>query len=89
MSKFYGTVGDRWGNRSNATRCGHKSIFAAAQSFDGSIITELSYDSDGVLYMTLEHSDHSSTGGWCIYSGTVEDFLEVIKRGKAAIEEEA
>lgn len=85
MSKFYRTVGDPWSNRSDATRCGHKGIFAAAQSYDGSIITELRYNKDGELMVTLEHSDHSSTGGLVIYSGKVSDFLEVIKAGKQAM----
>ena len=86
MSTFYGTVGDNWGRRTNATRCGHKSIFAAAQSYNGSIITELEYDGD-TLMVSVEHAKGSSSSGWCIFHGTMDEFLEVVRLGKAALNE--
>lgn len=87
MSKFYGQTGDRWARTTNATRCGHQSIFASAQSHDGSLITELSYGDHGELRVTLEHSDHSASGGWVIFSGTMDDLLEVIRLGKEVLYE--
>lgn len=41
MSRFYGYVCDEQGGRGEATRCGHKGITTAAQSWAGSVIVEL------------------------------------------------
>ena len=48
MSKFYGQIN---GGRGTATRTGHRNIRAAAQSYDGSVITELSYNDEGIIPM--------------------------------------
>ncbi len=41
MSKFYGQIN---GGRGTATRTGHQGIRASVQSYDGSVITELTYN---------------------------------------------
>ena len=74
MSKFYGQAWteDRT-SRTAATRCGHRSISASAQSHDGSIITRLEYDKDGELVATIEVSDDSRTYGETVYRGPLHE----------------
>ena len=74
MSKFYGTVDGA--SQTCATRRGHDHIHVAAQSYDGSIITRLSYNHDGDLMVTLEHNEGSSTYGRTIFRGTVDELLK-------------
>ncbi len=75
MSKFYGQVGDPYGNRTDATRCGHKGIRASAQSWDGSVIVELDYGSDDELRVTVRCADGSSCCmGDTVYRGTFDEF---------------
>ena len=72
MSAFYGTVK---GGRSAATRTGTKSsgCRASCQSWDGSVIVTMRYDSDGELKIGLEAADGSSAYGSEIFSGTMEE----------------
>lgn len=87
MSKFYGTVGDPFSRTSNGTRCGHSGIFAAAQSYDGSIITELQYVDDE-LHISVRYSQGSSNyRGSTIYEGTMADFLKVVALGQRTLRE--
>ena len=80
MSRFYGTV---QGQRGDCTRCGHSSIRAAAQSWNGSVAVILSYrdgydeDQSG-LKVRIETSDHSSTGGSCLWEGSFTDFKRIL-----------
>lgn len=80
MSKFYGTVK---GQRSDATRCGHSSIRAAAQSWNGSVAVVLSYrdgydeDQSG-LVVTVETSDGSSVYGHQLWSGSFDEFKRIL-----------
>ncbi len=71
MSKFYGQV---VGDRSAATRCGHRRIKAAAQSYDGSVITQLTYKEDGTLMVSVEIAEGSSSYGNTVFYGTLEEF---------------
>ena len=71
MAKFYGTI---QGARGPATRLGHKSIKAAAQSYDGSVITELSYDEDKLM-VRVSTSKDSTTYGSTIFYGTFDEFV--------------
>lgn len=87
MSKFYGTVGDRWGNRGDATRCGHKSITAAAQSYDGSIMTELRYDHQAddetrdTLRVSICVADFSTSHmGEQIFDGTIDEYEKALRQ---------
>ena len=72
MSKFYGSV---QGNRGAATRGGHSMIKTSAQSWDGSIQTELTYEED-TLMVRVSVSEGSSIYGKTIFYGTFKDFIE-------------
>lgn len=74
MAKFYGSI---QGNRGAATRMGHQSIKASVQSYDGSVITELSYNDEGQLLVDVSVAkDESSTYGQRVFLGTVEEFIK-------------
>lgn len=78
MAKFYGTI---QGARGPATRLGHKSIKAAVQSFDGSIITELTYAEDKLMVRVSTDSGSSAYGS-TIFWGTFEEFVNKLKEEK-------
>jgi hypothetical protein len=71
VSKFYGQV---VGDRSAATRTGHRRIKAAAQSYNGSVITQLTYKEDGTLMVSIETAEGSSACGNTVFYGTLEEF---------------
>ena len=77
MSTFYGTV---IGNRETpATRCGSRAsgITTAAQSWDGSVITRLTYDESGELMVELRTSpDSSARGCTLLFYGTLEELRQ-------------
>ena len=74
MSKFYGVVvGDM--SKTDATRRGSKSIKTSAQSYDGSVQTELFYDSEGRLIVTISACEGSSVCGNIIFKGTFDEFV--------------
>lgn len=74
MAKFYGQV---QGNRGAATRAGHRSIKAAVQSYDGSVITELSYNKEGQLLIDVSVAKDESTSyrGTRLFYGTLDEFV--------------
>jgi hypothetical protein len=73
MAKFYGTL---VGNRGEATRLGHSRIKVSAQSYDGSVITELTYNSEGKLMVDVKVSeDSTSCYGRGLFYGTFEEFI--------------
>lgn len=75
MSAFNGTVvGDR--QQTDATRRGFKRIKAAAQSWDGSLISELWYEK-GKLMLRLSYCLTSGTCGDTLYSGAFSDFVKM------------
>ena len=76
MSKFYGSV---QGNRGAATRGGHSMIKTSAQSYNGSVITYLSYDEDKLMVEVCV-SDESSSYGKRIFYGTFEEFKTKLER---------
>lgn len=76
MSKFYGQV---FGGRGAATRCGHSGITTSAQSFAGSIITELSYAEDDKLMVRVSTDEGSSACGSTIFYGTFDEFVNKLK----------
>ena len=78
MSKFYGTVVGS--SNTNATRLGHLDIRCSAQSYDGSVITKLWYNGDGVLMVDIEVSDSSSVYGSTIFTGTFDEYCEKLKK---------
>ena len=79
MSTFYATI---HGNRGPATRQGSMAsgIKAAAQSWNGSVITSLSYNQEDELMVDISVSDGSSSYGSRIFYGTFEEFKEKLQR---------
>ena len=74
MAKFYGSI---QGNRGAATRMGHQSIKASVQSYDGSVITELSYNDEGQLLVDVSVAkDESSAYGQRLFLGTMDEFIK-------------
>lgn len=83
MSKFYGTVSG--GAKTEATRRGFDSIKVSAQSWDGSLITRMSYDGGGRLMVQLDKSNEStSCWGKTIFWGTLDELEQKLK-GEAAV----
>lgn len=79
MAKFYGSV---QGNRGAATRMGHSGIKASVQSYDGSVITELSYNDEGQLMVDITVAKDESTAfrGQRVFYGTLNEFVDKITR---------
>lgn len=76
MAKFYGSI---QGNRGAATRMGHSGIKASVQSWDGSVITELSYNDKGQLLVDVSVAkDESSAYGQRVFLGTIDEFIKKI-----------
>ena len=78
MSKFYGMVR---GNRGASTRGGsaNSGFKATAQSFSGSVISCLDYDSNNQLRVRIELAEGSSTCGDVAFSGTFEELKEAFQ----------
>jgi hypothetical protein len=78
MSTFYGYV---QGNRGCATRGGSRAsgFKATAQSYDGSIITRLSYNKDNELMVTIEVAEDSACYGKTIFYGTFQEYINKLK----------
>lgn len=74
MSKLYGSI---QGNRGAATRCGHSHIKASVQSYDGSVITELSYNHEDKLMVEVSVAKDESTSyrGTRLFYGTLDEFI--------------
>ncbi len=77
MSKFYGSI---QGNRGAATRGGSlaSGIKGSVQSYDGSVITELTYKEDTLMVRVLT-SERSSSYGSTIFYGTFDEFVNKLK----------
>lgn len=78
MATFYGSV---QGNRGVATRGGSRAsgFKSTAQSYDGSVITRLSYNDKDELIVTIEVSDYSAPYGTTIFTGTFEEYINKLK----------
>ena len=90
MSKFYGTVhGDA--SQTDGTRRGFRSIQVAAQSWDGSVITNMHYNSNNELMVRLEMSEDSCTFGRGVFYGTFQELKDKLMESDdgAAAEEKA
>ena len=82
MSKFYGqTWTEDRTSSTTATRCGHRSISASAQSYDGSIITRLEYDKTGALIVTIDIASDSRTHGETVYRGPLGQLADQLNAG--------
>jgi hypothetical protein len=76
MSKLYGSI---QGNRGAATRMGHSLIKSSVQSYDGSVITYMSYDKDQLMVEVCV-SNESSSYGRRIFYGTFDECISKIER---------
>lgn len=78
MSTFYGSI---QGNRGAATRGGSRNsgIRASAQSWNGSVITELTYDENDRLMVSVSTSEGSSSYGSRIFYGTFDEYVAKLK----------
>ena len=75
MSAFYGMV---QGNRGAATRGGSRAsgFKSTVQSWDGSIITEMSYDDKDRLMVNISvDTDGSASYGTTIFYGTFDEYM--------------
>ena len=81
MATFYGQIS---GNRGTASRLGTKTsgLTVSAQSWDGSVITQLSYDSKDTLKVKLSIDDGSSFYGETVFNGTLEELKAIFKKAK-------
>lgn len=81
MATFYGQIS---GNRGTASRLGsmQSGLKVSAQSWNGSVITQLSYDSKDTLKIKLSIDDGSSFYGETMFNGTLEELKAVLKKGK-------
>lgn len=72
MSKLYGSI---QGCRGAATRCGTSLMKSSVQSWEGSLISYMSYEGD-TLMLELCVSEGSSAYGKTIFRGTFKEFVE-------------
>lgn len=73
MAKFYGTL---QGDRGAVTRTGNSFVRAAAQSYSGSVIHELSYNNEGTLMIRVDaQKDESTTFGRLVFYGTFDEYI--------------
>ena len=80
MSKFYGTV--IGASSTCGTRRGHHDIRVSAQSYDGSVITTLDYDSNDNLRVRIGTNENSGTyTDWKSndFTGTFEEFKQLLQ----------
>jgi hypothetical protein len=75
MARFYGSL---VGNRGEATRCGHSRIKASCQSWNGSIVTEMTYVDDKLM-VSVSTGDGSTSIGRQIFYGTFDEYVEKLK----------
>jgi hypothetical protein len=76
MSKFYGQV--MGAAKTEATRRGHHYIKTSAQSFNGSVITELTYEDDKLMVRINTGTGSTSLGSTTFY-GTFDEFVNKLK----------
>lgn len=78
MSTFYGMI---QGNRGSVTRGGSRAsgFKASAQSYNGSVITYLSYNDEDELMVEICVSEGSSSYGSQIFYGTFDEYINKLK----------
>lgn len=78
MSKFYGQVEGQ--SSTCGTRRGNKYIKCSAQSYDGSVITELSYNENEELVVEIGVSDKSSFSvDKRLFKGTMKELITKLR----------
>lgn len=80
MSAFYGTV--IGSSDTAATRRGTKDIRVSAQSWDGSVITRMWYNTGDKLMVEIQTADGSSAYGYTVFTGTYEEYGKRLKGGE-------
>ena len=75
MAKFYGSI---QGSRGAATRTGGSLMKSSVQSYDGLVITYMSYDKDNLM-VEICVSDYSSSYGSRIFYGTFEEYISKLE----------
>lgn len=88
MARFYGTVDGNLA-KTNATRRGSDYIKASAQSWHGSVITQLNYDNEGMLIVKIGLTDDSSSYGSGDFYGTFEELKQCFAEWKEIRKEKA
>lgn len=78
MSSFYGMV--EGASATAASRRGFKDIKSSAQSWNGSVITRLYYNDDGVLQVNIQLADDSSFYGQSYFTGSFQELKEKLSR---------
>jgi len=89
MSTFYGNL---LGSRGEATRCGtaNSGIRAAVRSYHGSCITELQFNRNDELVLSIDTADDSrSCWGDRKYYGSLENFNKLMDAVKQVGVDEA
>lgn len=78
MSTFYGMI---QGHRGAATRGGSRNsgFIATAQSFKGSVITNLDYEDENNLVIRLSLNEGSSTYGDTVFRGSMKELREIFE----------
>lgn len=77
MAKFYGTI---QGNRGLATRCGNARLKSTAQSYDGSVIVILTYNTENELNVCIEIDDDSSDHGEKFFEGSIKELKDKLAK---------
>lgn len=77
MSRFYGQVHGQ--ANTTASRRGGRDIKASVQSWNGSVIMRMYYDSDDRLNVNVQVADSSSFIGESIFDGTFEEFKKKLQ----------
>ena len=81
MSRFYAKI---IGNaKKETTGRGNNDIRVAAMSWNGSVITTLSYDQSGELIVDIETSEDSASSGRLKFRGTFEEFKRILEGANA------
>lgn len=73
MSRLYGQL---QGSRGRATRCGQTSIEASVQSYEGSVITELTFKDSTTPMIRVSIAEGSSFYGRTCFYGTIDELKE-------------
>ena len=76
MAKFYGSL---QGNKGAVTRMGSSCIKSSVQSWDGSLISCMSYNGDKLM-LELSVSKGRASCGKTIFYGTFEEFVNKFER---------
>ena len=76
MAKIYGSI---QGDKGAATRMGNSSIKSSVQSWDGSLISSMSYKGDKLM-LELCVSKGSASCGKTIFYGTFEEFVNKFEK---------